>query len=200
MTNAKTIMVVVLAVIALLINVGIAQLLPAFMSIVYISLALSTFGLLVIAFDFWLWRIPLFYSVGLVEHPYIGGRWVGNLTTSYDDQSRITDIEVYIHQHWTTLKVDFYSATANSTSLSASLFVQPSGVHTLTYIYDSRPNAKAPPTLVPHIGLTVLRLNDAGRLTGYYHYLYQDEKEQVVIRGQIVLQRHADALVPEAKL
>ena len=198
MTNARLRVVIALAVITLFINAGIAQVLPPLLPIASVTLTLALFGALVIAFDSWLWRIPLLYTLGLVEHPYIGGAWVGNLTTSYDDQSHVTDVAVRIHQNWTTLRVDFFSTTAHSTSLSASFFRQPSGRHTLTYIYDSQPTTKASPTVVPHLGMTVLHLNDSGMLIGYYHYVYQDETEQAFIRGQLVLKRPTNALVPEA--
>jgi hypothetical protein len=198
MTYTRIRVVVALAVITLFINAGIARMLPPLMPIPSITLTLGLFGALIIAFDTWLWRIPFLYTIGFVEHPYIGGEWVGNLTTSYDDQSRITDVAVHIHQNWTVLRVNFFSTAANSTSLSASFFRQPSGRHTLTYIYDSQPTAKASPTVVPHLGMTVLHLTDDRMLIGYYHYVYQDDSEEAVIRGQLVLKRPRDAFAPEA--
>ena len=200
MNGVKLKVLVGLKIITILIAFTLAQFFSNYTPIVYILMTLLIFTIIALIFDRFLWRLPILYSIGWVDIPYLGGEWEGKLTTSFDEQSRITDVRIFITQTWTSLKVNFYATKAMSTSLNASIFLDDSGDYVLTYSYHAMPREHGDMTDPPHIGLAVLRLTERNRLSGYYHYFYQDTVVEALIQGQLVFERRLNTILPETTL
>jgi len=200
MNRATGFVIGILIVLSVGIAVALLPLLPILPPVGHMLLVLVVLGLLLLLFDFWLWRFPLWRSIGLVCVPYIDGQWTGKLTTSFDGQNRLENVRLVIYQRWTKISIQFFSETSISTSISAATLRRDTGEEVLTYVYSSEPVETATPDIVPHIGLTVLRLLDTGQLSGYYHYFYYDEQKLALVRGQLVFTRMKGEVMPDALL
>jgi SMODS-associating 2TM, beta-strand rich effector domain len=127
------------------------------------------FGILYAIFDRHLWRHPLMRRLGLVKTPNLTGRWRGYLTSSFDDHTKRHDLCLQIVQSWTQISI--LLSTVTSVSRSCVAFIQvsdPEGV-ALTYQYENQPLANATITMHMHYGTAMLRMSDAGTLTGDYY-------------------------------
>lgn len=151
---------------------------------------------LIYSFATYAWRWRIWQWLGLIKMPVVVGRWQGKLVTSYDSNSKINDVSLYIKQDWLFTTVYFEGRDATSHSLVATFFERSSGEEVLAYIYRAQPLPGVKTGLEPHIGLCVLRLIEPHRLSGYYHYFHYDDERTEFIRGQLVLTRpqYADAL------
>lgn len=127
------------------------------------------FGTLYAIFDRHLWRHPFMRKLGLVKTPNLTGLWRGYLTSSFEDHAKRHDLSLSIVQSWTQISIFLTTATSLSQSCVAVIQASdPEGV-ALTYQYQNQPLANAPITMHMHYGTAVLRIWDAGMLTGDYY-------------------------------
>jgi hypothetical protein len=161
-----------------------ALLLPGLPPLLYILLASLSFIGLILIFDRYLWR-----WLRIDNQPNIHGDWQGTLSTSYTEQSEVEPIRVRIVQRWLSIRIDFIATYASSSSSTSTFFRDGEGQHVLAYIYRSEPFEGYEEKVPFHIGLSVLRLVETGRLSGYYHYMEATSAGIEFTHGQVVFTR-----------
>src|SRR5215213_7562189 len=166
MNRRNLLILLCLVLTSILLSAGLTLVLPSLPPVGYILLTSLVFFLLFVLFDRYLWRY-----LRLDNSPNIHGSWEGKLITSSTDNSHIEGIKIFIDQRWLTTRVDFIGLYSSSSSFASAFFRDENGQDILAYIYRSEPYKGSEDIVPAHIGLTVLRLVDAGRLSGYYHHL-----------------------------
>ena len=131
--------------------------------------ALGLYGTLYEVFDRTVWRWTLFNRIGLVKLPNLNGRWLGRVTTSFDEHASSHPVHVNIRQTWTKLCIELDGKDSRSHSLVAGLVVQDSPVPVLSYQYLNEPQPDATPTMAMHYGTALLRLVTMTSLEGQYY-------------------------------
>lgn len=160
---------------------GFALILPPLPAIFYIFFSLALFLLLFILFDRYLWR-----WFKLNNQPDIHGDWVGRLITSNSENSHIEGIKLHVVQRWLTTRVDFVGQYSSSSNYATVFLRDETGQATLAYIYYSEPYKGAEEIVPAHFGLAVLRLIEAGRLSGFYHHMRMTDAGAEFTYGQLV--------------
>lgn len=159
--------------------------LPPMHSLFPILLATLIFLLSFVLFDRLLWR---WFRIG--KRPDIHGDWLGRLSSSYQENSMVEPIRVRIIQRWLTTRVDFIGQHSTSSSLASVFYRETDGQYRLAYIYRVQPFKQSEEIMTGHTGLSILRLVESGRLSGYYHHLDSNDGGLEFVHGQIVLTRN----------
>jgi hypothetical protein len=105
------------------------------------------YGLLLTAFDQWVWRAPILRRVRLIRTPFLGGTWSGTMATSYDNFASTRNATLVIHQTWQRLSIELITSTSHSYSRSASMTTRPRRNVMVTYSYANEPKPDAPETM-----------------------------------------------------
>lgn len=126
------------------------------------------YGALFIAFDKWFWKIAK--KIGFVKTPYLNGKWVGYLKSSFDEHSSETEATLQIFQTWTKVKILLSTNKSISFSESASVVVNtPEGTY-LSYQYINEPKPNAVKTMSIHRGTARLLFKEKeNTLVGEYY-------------------------------
>ncbi len=100
-------------------------------------------GVLLIAFDKWVWRCR-FLHPWFVVRPFIKGTWKGVLTSEYIDPTTgapISPIEVYlvIRQTYFTIHMRLFTKESSSETLAMEIPKAADGVYTVASIYRNTP-------------------------------------------------------------
>jgi hypothetical protein len=128
---------------------------------------LALFGILMLLFDRWVWRLGVLRAGRLVRVPDLTGTWTGTLHTNFDQTPR--DVTLRIHQTWRTILIVFETNQSRSRSRVAAIFTSDPEGAVLTYQYVNDPNAATDPALQTHLGTSSLRLAGGNRLIGDYY-------------------------------
>jgi hypothetical protein len=184
MTRANLLILVLLT----FVSAWLTEVLLALMTIVsplpHVLLGTAFFLLFFIFFDRYLWR-----WLGLGKQSDMHGDWLGRLNTSRTENTEVETIHVRIIQHWLTSRVDFVAPHSRSSSLAAVFYRDKQGNSYLAYIYRSEPNEGQENIVPAHIGLSILRLIEQQKLSGYFHHLEAEEGAVKFTHGQMVLTR-----------
>ena len=127
------------------------------------------YGTFYALFDKHLWRIRLIRRLGLVKVPDLEGRWLGSLTSSFDDHAKHRRLEVHIFQTWTQIVIVVKTADSRSRSCVAAIRVAELDGPALIYQYENEPQASAVKALHIHYGSAMLQLSDESLLSGDYY-------------------------------
>jgi hypothetical protein len=104
----------------------------------------SFYGLLLAAFDQWVWRMQILARLGIVRTPHLGGIWTGHLLTNKDGFSAPHPARLMIHQTWLRIRIELETAQSRSASRSAAMNTIVPGEVSITYEYWNEPAAHAP--------------------------------------------------------
>lgn len=131
--------------------------------------SMGFYGVFYALFDKHLWRTRLMRRLGLVKIPDLEGRWLGYLTSSFDDHEKHHRLEVHIFQTWTQIVVVVKTADSRSRSCVAAIRVAEPDGPALFYQYENEPQASAVKALHIHYGSAMLQLSDEKFLSGDYY-------------------------------
>ena len=110
----------------------------------------------------------MFRFLNIVEVQNLNGRWVGQVDSSYDEDSRSWPITLTILQRWSKMSVTLETERDRSRSSIANLRTRDCSHPVLTYQYMSDPRSNAPNTMEIHRGTATLALIDGDLAGGYY--------------------------------
>jgi len=120
--------------------------------------AFGLFALLNAAFNRYLWNWGPFSALPWFRIPSVAGVWDARLGSSHDSFASQHQASVMIRQTGSRLSVSLDAPDSTSHSLSASLLpLETLTDYQLTYHYLNTPKPSAPPEMVPHYGVAVLR-------------------------------------------
>ena len=138
----------------------------------YSVAVLAAFALLIV-WDRWLWRLPLFKNAVAVP-PVLHGTWHGVLTSLWEDPSSERrpdpkDAYLVIRQTASRIAVRLYTDQGQSTSTLAQV-QQDGGEAVLAYLYLSKPDLAFTNDSPMHHGCALLAItaSPARRLRGRY--------------------------------
>lgn len=144
------------------------------------GLAVSAVSLLLLAFDRYLWKLPVVRS--LARRPVLHGTWKGTFVSDYvypQTGRREGPTESYLvaRQTYSSLHVRFITARSASESMACELRKKEDGRHEIYALYENRPPLLAQGESPVHRGGLILEVvgSPPHRLKGSY---WTDRKTQ----------------------
>ena len=119
-------------------------------------------------FDRYVWRLGLLRSLKLIHLPDLNGKWVGEVESSYSQDSPTHSVSVAILQRWSKILVRLETEHSRSRSITASMRTIDLLNPELSYQYVNEPKSNAPSTMEMHRGTAILELIDSGLEGDYY--------------------------------
>lgn len=148
----------------------------------------SVFGFYEIYFRIFnrhLWKLPLLSHFSIINVPNIGGKWIGKLSSSYNDYSTPVDIEVLISQTWEEIELCLITNASTSRNITCSIMITQNHEPTISYDYINEPKIDAKKTMHMHRGSARLYLKKDGNTLEGDYFSGRDRKEM----GDISLKR-----------
>jgi len=119
------------------------------------SISVTVVGLVLIAYDRWLWRWPVVHR----GRPRLAGTWRGTLTSNYvaADGQAFTDLPIHllIRQTFTNVTVTLLTDRSQSESGVATLRCAPDGRWHLSWTYANVPRPSERAVSEPHQGTSL---------------------------------------------
>jgi hypothetical protein len=140
------------------------------------------YGLVYLAFDKLVWKLPLVRRVGLVKVPDLNGTWVGTVNPSGGEHPYEHPATVEIAQTWRNLCVRLRTDNSESRSVIGALITEEAGETVLTYEYINEPGAHAADSMHMHRGTARLRLTGGGEILEGEYYTGRDRKSHGTLR------------------
>ena len=119
-------------------------------------------------FDRYVWRLGLLRKLKLIQLPDLNGKWVGEVESSYSQDSHAHSVSVVIVQRWSKMLVRLETGNSRSHSVMASLRTIDLPNPELSYQYVNEPKSNAPGTMEMHRGTATLELIGSGLEGDYY--------------------------------
>ena len=119
-------------------------------------------------FDRYVWKLGLLRKLNLVQLPDLNGKWVGEVTSSYNRGGSAQPVSVVILQRWSKIFVKLESEQSRSWSITASLKTDDLPNPELSYQYVNEPKSNAPGTMEMHRGTATLELSGSELEGDYY--------------------------------
>ena len=110
------------------------------------------------SFDRYVWRLPLLRKLQLNHPPVLGGKWDGEVESSYSQGDRTRAVKVVIVQRWSKMVLRLETEQSLSHSTTASLRSVDLPYPKLSYQYLNEPRPNAPDTMAMHRGTANLEL------------------------------------------
>jgi hypothetical protein len=147
----------------------------------------------IVAFDRWLWRIPLIVRL-LSTGPVLRGTWKGELLSTYDNQRR--PVFLAVRQSFTEIEVRMMTEESTSETTSCQLLRKPEGLAVLEYSYENIPRAPVRDRSEIHFGSA--RLECTGQVPTRIEGTYWTDRRttgemEFTLRVDAILQRYAEA-------
>lgn len=147
----------------------------------------------IVAFDQWLWRIPLVVRL-LRTGPVLRGTWKGELLSTYDNQRR--PVFLALRQSFTEIEVRMMTEESKSETTSCQLLRKPEGLAVLEYSYENIPRATVRDRSEVHFGSA--RLECTGQVPTRIEGSYWTDRRttgemEFTLRVDAILQRYAEA-------
>lgn len=138
---------------AFLINYYVQKFLTYPLTLIIDSLgALGAYTLLFQLFNYSLWQFVPKGFCGIVNVPNLNGTWIGNLNSSFDQNSTAYRVRVEIVQTFLDIKVYCYFQKSWSFSIVADFYEEADGRKVLHYVYRNELRNNASPTMQGHYG------------------------------------------------
>jgi hypothetical protein len=154
-----------------------------------LSLAISIAYYLLVAFDRWLWRLPL--VARLVHRPVLRGTWKGELESTWIDPSsgsRIDPVDVFlaVRQTYSSVSLRIMTSESSSRSLVASMDAPHDDVPRVSSTYQNIPRLLIQNRSRIHHGALMLDVEGVPptRLAGFY-WTDRDTKGEVLLRSRL---------------
>src|SRR5947209_15487926 len=132
------------------------------------------YGIFYELYDKWLWRVHL-GSIRFSRIPDSNGVWVGGLTSSYNEATKI-NVVVYINQTWSSFLMRLETETSTSYTVMAALNTEESRDPGLKYEYLSEPGTIPKETMHTHRGTGHLRFSSDGKMLAGDYYTGRDRR------------------------
>lgn len=116
--------------------------------------AIGAYALLYSQFNHYAWRWSVFSTLGIVDSPFIGGRWKGNFVSSFDKRKSPAVLE--IRQTFSQINICLYCKKSFSISLIADFIKHDDGKVELHYEYHNEPLVNTGKTMHGHDGVVKL--------------------------------------------
>lgn len=126
------------------------------------------YGILYELFQKRLWTLSWVRKILAIKTPNLNGEYKGILTSSYDNFSKSTNINITIHQTWNRVCISLKGKHSTSTSNSASFHVAENITPILTYHYTNYPLSDAVETMAIHNGMCSIEILDSEILEGEF--------------------------------
>jgi hypothetical protein len=144
----------------------------------------SLYAILLALFRHKLWKIGALQRLKVVKVPNLEGKWVGYLTSSFDEGAQQKPTTVSINQNWTNIMIRLDVPQSGSRSTVASIFVSEAET-VLSYQYKNEPNFDALNTMHAHEGTATLELGTDGTTLAGNYYSGRDRANH----GKLLLKR-----------
>ena len=140
----------------------------------YLPSAFALYGVLIILFDRFIWKLDLLCKIGIVKVPNLNGIWKGCLISSRHNYENEIPIIVNIHQTWTKLSITLKTDQTESESLMAAFKVKNPSLLDFRWEYVSNSRPQYYHKEYSHTGVTSLKINTNGsiianNLSGRYY-------------------------------
>ena len=144
------------------------------------------YGIYFWIFDEWMWKVPFFRKVGLINIPNLNGLWKLDLTTSFDQHAETHAAQIRITQRWRTIAIHLEAERSRSDSMIATLRASDPNDFILNYEYQNTPTNDALHTMHVHRGSAEIRFQRPGIVVGIGEYYSGRDR---VNQGTLRLQR-----------
>ncbi|CCF85379.1 Cap15 family CBASS effector [Nitrolancea hollandica] len=118
------------------------------------------YGITYVLFDRYLWKMPFFRTIRLVNIPDLSGTWQGYLVSSYDEHAKQHETTLLISQTWSKISIILRTKHSSSRSMMASIEGGDPNVIRLMYGYLNEPNPESASTMVIHLGTACLKMHN----------------------------------------
>ncbi len=134
-----------------------------------IATTITVVTLICTLFVSWAWKWKLFQT-WLVPFPYLSGKWVGEIKSTYNSENSSIPVEVVIKHHFFNIQIKVKTNESSSISTCGSFDIdEDRGLKQLIYSYQNNPKATVRERSEIHYGTTRLEINeDANVLAGEY--------------------------------
>jgi hypothetical protein len=144
----------------------------------------TLYAILLAVFRHYVWKIPVLRDLKIIEVPNLDGKWVGYLTSSFDEGAQRIPVTVDISQNWTNIFVKLTVPQSGSRSTVGSIYVSEAET-ILSYQYKNEPNFDALGTMHAHEGTATLEVVEDGTTLAGNYYSGRDRANH----GKLVLRR-----------
>jgi len=138
------------------------------------STVVAGLGLLLLAFDKWLWKFR-FLHPWFVDQPYLQGTWKGQLVSNWVDPqtgTRAEPIEAYlvVRQSFSAIHFRLITRESSSEALANNIPKGADGVYAIASIYRNTPKLTHRPVSEIHLGGVLLQVlgDPVHALEGHY--------------------------------
>jgi hypothetical protein len=118
--------------------------------------------------DKWLWKLGIVKSILNIKVPYVQGRWVGQLKSSYDNFHNEFPIVIEIQQTYRSMKITYYDRRAISHILVSKFIIEESLSPKLFCIYRNEPVVATIEQFQIHYGTMILNFQNNKEIKGTY--------------------------------
>ena len=140
-----------------------------------LSIVITIVLYVVIAFDFWLWKLPFLHD-WFVKRPVIDGTWKVKLRSNWKDPgaqgATLPPIEAYmvVRQTFSTLSMRLLTAESQSELVGTEIVCSADRQYCVSGVYRNEPRFDARPKSEIHYGAVWLRVSTdpVRQLTGHY--------------------------------
>lgn len=131
----------------------------------------TVYGLLFYLFDKYLWKHPIFRTLGIVIADDLNGKWEGTIKSSYDKHQKALKAEMTIEQTATRIKICGVFDQSKSVSVHENFSrSEIDNKVALFYFFRNEPRYDAVETMAIHEGSAKLIHDEkTDTLTGYYY-------------------------------
>lgn len=131
----------------------------------------GVYAFLFYVFDRYLWKYPIFKSLGIVVADDLNGKWQGIVKSSYDNFKKDVKAELVIEQTATRIKICGTFDQSKSVSVHENFSrSEIDNKVALFYFFRNEPKYDAVETMVIHEGSAKLIHDESNdTLTGYYY-------------------------------
>lgn len=129
-------------------------------------------------FNSHLWNWSVFSFLGIVDFPFVGGRWKGHIISSFDNNKIPAILE--IKQNFSQIDVYLYCKESYSYSLIAGFVKSSDNRMELHYEYHNEPYVNTKNTMHGHDGVVKLMyFKESSTLKGSYYNSSQHDRGYV---------------------
>jgi hypothetical protein len=129
----------------------------------------TLYAILLAIFRHYVWKTAVLRHLKIIKVPNLEGKWVGYLTSSFDEGAQQTPVTVDITQNWTDMFIKLTVPQSGSRSTVGSIYVSDAEA-VLSYQYKNEPNFEALGTMHAHEGAATLEVGgDCTTLVGNYY-------------------------------
>lgn len=117
---------------------------------------LMIFGLFFTLFDHFVWKWPVFYTLGLIKIPNLNGDWSAEISSSATGEKIMANVK--IHQTYSKIRIHLDTDKSDSLSQMAAIEMESPTFFNLRYEYSAEFQRNEAAEILRHYGVTNVRL------------------------------------------